>query len=229
MGHCMSRNNQLYSRELITLIMNETIKVAMVDDDPMIRKLYSTLINATDGMFCVAEYEGSQQTVEELAESSVDVILMDVDMPQMNGIECVRRIRVKNTEIPIVMLTVNEDSDLIFKSLCNGANGYLVKGLRPDKLTHGIKEVHAGGAPMSASIARKVVDSFKIKRSAALTEREQEVLQLLCDGDNYKQAAVKLFISAHTVKRHIRNIYEKLQVNSRAELVKKAIKQNLVQ
>ena len=209
--------------------MENTIKVALVDDDPMIRKLYRTLIDTTEGMICVAEFEGSEQTVNEIATSSVDVVLMDVDMPQMNGIECVRRIRIKNTEIPIVMLTVNEDSDLIFKSLCNGANGYLVKGLRPDKLINGIKEVYNGGAPMSASIARKVVNSFKISRSESLTEREQEVLQLLCDGDNYKQVAVKLFISAHTVKRHIRNIYEKLQVNSRAELVKKAIKQNLVQ
>ncbi|WP_235294401.1 response regulator transcription factor [Portibacter lacus] len=208
--------------------MEELIKVAMVDDDPMIRTLYKTLINDTEGMICVAEFEGSKETVDELANSSVDVILMDVDMPKMNGIDCVRNIREKNKEIPIVMLTVNEDSELIFNSLCNGANGYLVKGLRPEKLTNGIIEVYKGGAPMSASIARKVVDSFKITKSAVLTGREQEVLQLLCDGDNYKQAAAKLFISAHTVKRHIRNIYEKLQVNSRAELVQKAYRENLV-
>ncbi|GLR18169.1 DNA-binding response regulator [Portibacter lacus] len=210
------------------MLMEELIKVAMVDDDPMIRTLYKTLINDTEGMICVAEFEGSKETVDELANSSVDVILMDVDMPKMNGIDCVRNIREKNKEIPIVMLTVNEDSELIFNSLCNGANGYLVKGLRPEKLTNGIIEVYKGGAPMSASIARKVVDSFKITKSAVLTGREQEVLQLLCDGDNYKQAAAKLFISAHTVKRHIRNIYEKLQVNSRAELVQKAYRENLV-
>lgn len=204
------------------------IKVAIVDDDPIIRDLYKTLIDDTEGMICVAEFEGSKKTVKELAESSIDVVLMDVDMPEMNGIECVRRIREKNTKIPIVMLTVNEDADRIFKSLCHGANGYLLKGLRPEKLINGIREVYNGGAPMSASIARKVVESFLIKRHSELSEREQEVLQLLCDGDDYKTVAAKLYISANTVKRHIRSIYDKLQVNSRGELVKKAYQQKLV-
>ena len=228
MGHCLTIQSSVYSRNKVNL-MKDLVKVALVDDDPMIRKLYKTLINATEGMICVAEFEGSQDTVEQLTGSSVDVILMDIDMPKMDGIECVKRIRILDKETAIVMLTVNEDSELIFKSLCHGANGYLVKGLRPEKLINGVFEVHKGGAPMSASIARKVVNSFKVQRSEKLTDREHEVLQYLCDGDNYKQVAKKLFISAHTVKRHIRNIYEKLQVNSRAELVKKAIKQNLVQ
>lgn len=204
------------------------IKVAIVDDDPVIRSLYSTLINDTEGMICVAEFEGCKDSVNELSESSVDVILMDVDMPIMNGIECVRKIRERNQEIPIVMLTVNEDSDRIFDSLCQGANGYLLKGLRPEKLINGIKEVCQGGAPMSASIARKVVQSFLIQRNSLLSDREQEVLQLLCDGDDYKTVASKLYISANTVKRHIRSIYEKLQVTSRGELVKKAYQQKLV-
>jgi len=179
-------------------------------------------------MICVAGFEGCKEAVNEIVESSVDVVLMDVDMPQMNGIECVRRIREKNASVPIVMLTVNEDADRIFQSLCNGANGYLLKGLRPEKLTNGIREVYDGGAPMSASIARKVVKSFLINRNTELSDREQEVLQLLCDGDDYKTVATKLFISANTVKRHIRSIYEKLQVNSRGELVKKAYQQKLV-
>ncbi len=204
------------------------IKVAIVDDDPMIRNLYKTLINDTEGMICVVECEGSKDTVKELADSSIDVILMDVDMPIMNGIECVRGIRDINQSIPIVMLTVNEDAERIFQSLCYGANGYLLKGLRPEKLIHGIKEVHQGGAPMSASIARKVVESFLINRNTDLSDREQEVLQLLCDGDDYKTVASKLYISANTVKRHIRSIYEKLQVNSRGEMVKKAYQQKLV-
>ena len=204
------------------------IKVVIVEDDLEIRSMYKSLINDTEGMICVGEFEGSQKTVEELSNSSVDVILMDIDMPKMNGIECVRQIRKKNTTLPIVMLTVNEDTELIFTALRQGANGYLLKGLRPEKLIRGIKEVYEGGAPMSSNIARMVVDSFKLNPQETLSSRESEVIQLLCDGDNYKTVAEKLFISSNTVKRHIRNIYTKMQVTSRGEMVQKAYRNNLV-
>lgn len=204
------------------------IKVAIVEDDLDIRNMYKSLIDETDGMICVGEFEGSQKTAETIADSSIDVVLMDIDMPQMDGISCVKAIRKMNAHIPIVMLTVNEDTELIFKSLCSGANGYLVKGLRPDKLIRGIQEVHDGGAPMSSNIARMVVDSFKLNQDDSLSSREHEVLQLLCDGDNYKAVADKLFISSNTVKRHIRSIYTKLQVTSRGEMVQKAYRQKLV-
>jgi len=204
------------------------IKVVIVEDDLELREMYKSLINDTEGMLCVGEYEGSQQTVNELAFSSVDVILMDIDMPQMNGIECVKRIRKLNSNLPIVMLTVREDADLIFNSLRSGANGYLVKGLRSEKLIRGIQEVCDGGAPMSSNIARLVISSFKEDPQEILSSRENEVLQLLCDGDNYRTVGEKLFISPNTVKRHIRSIYGKLQVNSRGEMVQKAYRQNLV-
>lgn len=204
------------------------IKVVIVEDDLDLREMYKTLINDTEGMICVGEYEGSQDTVNELVNSSVDVVLMDIDMPLMNGIECVKRIRKKNTQLPIVMLTIREDADLIFNSLRSGASGYLVKGLPADKLVRGIHEVCEGGAPMSANIARLVVNSFKQDTHEDLSSREYEVLQLLCDGDNYKTVADKLFISSNTVKRHIRSIYTKLEVNSRGEMVQKAYRKKLV-
>ena len=204
------------------------IKVVIVEDDIEIRSMYKSLIDDTEGMICVGEFEGSQETVDELSNSSVDVVLMDIDMPQMNGIECVRQIRKKNTTLPIVMLTVNEDTELIFTALRQGSNGYLLKGLRPEKLIRGIIEVHEGGAPMSSNIARMVVDSFKLNPQETLSSRESEVIQLLCDGDNYKTVAEKLFISSNTVKRHIRNIYTKMQVTSRGEMVQKAYRNNLV-
>ena len=204
------------------------IKVAIVEDDLDIRSMYKSLIDDTEGMVCVGEFEGSQETVDELAISSVDVILMDIDMPIMNGIDCVKNIRKKNTTIPIVMLTVNEDSDLIFTALRSGANGYLLKGLRPDKLIRGIQDVNDGGAPMSSNIARMVVNSFKQSPQESLSSRESEVIQLLCNGDNYKTVAEKLYISSNTVKRHIRSIYTKLQVTSRGEMVQKAYRNKLV-
>ncbi len=204
------------------------IKVAIVEDDLEIRQMYKTLINESDNMVCVGEFEGSQETVDDLANSSVDVILMDVDMPKMNGIECVRRIRKINSKIPIVMLTVNEDTELIFTALRQGASGYLVKGLRSEKLLRGIQDVLEGGAPMTSNIARMVIDSFKIVPQETLSPRETEVLQLLCDGDNYKTVADKLFISSNTVKRHIRSIYTKLEVTSRGEMVQKAYRKKLV-
>lgn len=204
------------------------IKVVIVDDDKEIRNLYQSLISQTDGMICVGVYEGSPSLAAELANSSVDVVLMDIDMPKLSGLECVRQIRQLDDHIPIVMLTVNEDAELIFKSLCLGANGYLVKGLRPELLVRGIKEVHEGGAPMSSNIARLVVNSFKIVQEEALSVRETEVLQLLCDGENYKSIGEKLYISSNTVKRHISSIYKKLQVNTRGEMVQKAYRNKLV-
>ena len=204
------------------------IKVVIVEDDLDIRSMYKSLIDDTEGMICVGEFEGSKETVAELVDSSVDVVLMDIDMPLMNGIECVRQIRKQNTTLPIVMLTVNEDTELIFTALRQGTNGYLLKGLRPEKLVRGITEVHEGGAPMSSNIARMVVDSFKLNPQETLSSRESEVIQLLCDGDNYKTVAEKLFISSNTVKRHIRNIYTKMQVSSRGEMVQKAYRNNLV-
>jgi len=204
------------------------IKVVIVDDDRELREMYKGLVNESEGMMCVGEFEGSKNTVNELIHSSVDVVLMDVDMPEMNGIECVKRIREKNKDLPIIMLTVREDSEIIFESLRSGASGYLVKGLRADKLTRGIREVVDGGAPMSSQIARLVVTSFKQEPQEVLSRRENEVLQLLCNGDNYKLVGEKLFISANTVKRHIRSIYTKLEVNSRGEMVQKAYRNNLV-
>jgi len=204
------------------------IKIAIVEDDLEIRSMYKSLIDDTEGMICVGEYEGSQETVNEIANSSIDVVLMDIDMPKMNGIECVKQIRKKDTNIPIVMLTVNEETELIFTALRHGSNGYLLKGLRPEKLIRGIREVLDGGAPMSSNIAKMVVDSFKLNPQKTLSSRETEVIQLLCDGDNYKTVAEKLFISSNTVKRHIRSIYTKLQVTSRGEMVQKAYRNKLV-
>jgi DNA-binding NarL/FixJ family response regulator len=155
---------------------------------------------------------------------------MDISLPKMSGIDCVKLLREAAPDIDIIMLTVHTDEDHIFESLRAGAVGYLVKNIFPNKLLSSIKEVKNGGSPMSSSIARKVVSSFNGFRKTAndLTKREQEVLDLLCKGKSYKVIADSLFISPDTVRYHLKNIYRKLQVNSKYEAVIKALKDGIV-
>ena len=146
----------------------------------------------------------------------------------MSGIECTRKIRAVDDTIDIVMLTVHEDDDAIFNSLCAGAGGYLLKETPPTEVLAAIKEAYEGGSPMSASIARRVIHSFRSPVKSPLSERETEVLKRLCKGENYKTIADAIFVSSNTVKAHIKSIYRKLHVNSRGEAVSKAYKDRLI-
>ncbi|MCL4167024.1 UNVERIFIED_CONTAM: hypothetical protein GTU68_038340 [Idotea baltica] len=153
---------------------------------------------------------------------------MDINLPGMSGIEGVKLLKEQKPDLDIIMLTVQVDDHSVFESICSGATGYMLKDTPPATLLNAIKEVTEGGAPMNTLIARKVLGSFKRNGSSPLTDRETEVLRQLCDGQNYKVIAEALFVSGHTVRTHIKNIYKKLHVNSRAEAVKKALRDKLI-
>ncbi len=207
---------------------NDIIHVAIVEDDLEISRTLCLIIDGTPGFACKHTFESCESAMEELPDLFVDVVLMDIHLPGITGIEGIKKLKPKMPGADFIMLTIQQDDESIFESLCAGASGYLIKDINPTDLLNSIKEVHAGGSPMSSAIARKVISSFYKNAPSPLSDRETEILKLLCDGNNYRIIADQLIISAHTVRTHIKNIYEKLQVNSRAEAVKKAFKDGLV-
>ncbi len=204
------------------------IHVAIVEDDPEIRQTLALIIDGTAGFWCKLKFENGKEALKPLLENYVNVVLMDIEMPEMNGIECVRKLKPQIPEVDFIMLSIRQDDEAVFQSICAGASGYLLKDTPPAALLEAIREVKAGGAPMSASIARKVIRSFHQLNESPLSNRETEILRLLSQGMNYKSVAKDLFLSPHTVKTHIKNIYQKLHVHSRAEAVRKGIEDKLI-
>lgn len=204
----------------------KNIRIAVVEDDPTIREGLKMLLQGSPGFSCVATFNSGEGALAELPVLKPDVVLMDIKLPGIDGIDCIIKIKAMNLPIQIIMLTIFEDTDAIFKSLSAGASGYLLKQTPPVKLLEAIFDVYNGGSPMSGEIARKVVQSFQQKDKTdvftkALTRREEEILSLLIKGYYYKEIAESLFISTETVRTHIRNIYEKLQVRTRTEAILK--------
>lgn len=204
------------------------IQVAIVEDDHDIRQLLQLIIDKSPGFSCRIVHESCESGLPEILKHRPDILLMDIDLPGMNGIQGIQEIRKHNQDLTILMLTIHTESDVIFDCLCAGANGYLVKGIAPTELLASIEEAYNGGAPMSPSIASKVVAFFHRSQNHGLTERELEVLKLLTEGENYSTIGEQLFISKNTVKGHIKNIYSKLHVNNRAEAVLKAYQTRIV-
>lgn len=207
-------------------IKDSLIRIAVVEDDKTVRDGLQMLLNGSPGFSCVAAYSNGEDALAGLPEVKPDVVLMDINLPGMNGIECIISLKEQNLSMLFIMLTVFENSDAIFQSLSAGASGYLVKQTPPAKLLESIQDVYHGGSPMSGEIARKVVQSFQHPVAAAkqlpgLTKREDEILSYLVKGYFYKEIAGLLFISTETVRTHIRNIYEKLQVRTRTEAILK--------
>lgn len=205
------------------------ISVSIVDDEKRLCQSIATFLNGSPGYRCVSIYGSAEAALQHLPGDQPDVVLMDINMAGMDGIECVRRLKVLTPQIQIVMLTVYEDTEQIFKALAAGATGYLLKRHEPDELLQAIRDVHAGGSPMSNSIARKVVASFQKADQAGekqnlLTSREQLVLDCLAQGLAYKQIGDQLGISINTIRTHLRHIYEKLHVQSRTEAVAKYLR-----
>lgn len=200
------------------------ISVVIVDDDEVVRNALQLILDGTPGMACVDTFS----EVESFLESElrrVDVILLDIGLPGMSGIEAIKPIQSRWSRAEILMLTVYADEDQVFQALCAGATGYLLKNTPPSEIVEAIREIHAGGAPMTASIARKVVRLFRQPDyDEALTTRENEVLDQIIEGKTNRQIAEELFISENTVAFHVKQIYEKLHVHSRAEAVAKAMK-----
>jgi DNA-binding NarL/FixJ family response regulator len=209
--------------------MSETgklIRIAVVEDDKMVREVLEILLNGSPGFSCVAAYGNGEDAIARLPEVNPDVVLMDINLPGINGIECIIRLKEQGLPMLFIMLTIFEDSDAIFQSLSAGASGYLLKGTPPARLLEAIQDVYQGGSPMSREIARKVVQSFQhpapaIGTEINLTKREEEILSCLVKGLLYKEIASLLFIGTETVRTHIRHIYEKLQVRTRSEAIVK--------
>jgi DNA-binding NarL/FixJ family response regulator len=206
------------------------IRVALVEDHEEVRDNIAGYLNAAKGFECVSSYASGEDALARIAEDRPDVVLMDINLGGMSGIDCVRQLKPLLPGSQIVMLTVFEDADLIFSALAAGASGYLLKRMPPAQLLEAIREVHAGGAPMSASIARKVVQSFQsgkpaMEQEAELSTREREVLNGLAEGYVYKQIADQLGVSIHTLRNYIRRIYEKLHVHTRTQAVAKYYRQ----
>ncbi len=202
------------------------IRVAIVEDLADIRHGLISLIDGANGVVCVGEFEDGVDALDGIPRIDPHVVLMDIDMPRMNGIECVRALTRTMPSLGIIMLTVFDDDEKIFQSLVAGARGYILKKSPSDKLLEAIRDMHAGGSPMSSQIARKVVNAFRqmgpsVMESENLSSREQEILEYLAKGFLYKEIAGALFISTDTVRTHLHNIYRKLQVRSRTEAVVK--------
>jgi DNA-binding NarL/FixJ family response regulator len=205
------------------------IQVSIVEDNEQLRGTLARLINRAEGFACLSQFATAEAALEGLPKERPQVVLMDINLPGINGVECVRRLKQVAPEISAVMLTAYEDTENIFNALAAGANGYLLKRAPRAELLEAIREVHRGGSPMTTHIARKVVQSFQRTEPAAppgetLSAREQEVLDHLSQGFLYKEIAEKMGISYETVHTYIRRIYEKLQVRTRTEAVAKFLR-----
>jgi DNA-binding NarL/FixJ family response regulator len=212
------------------------INVAIVEDNNTIREGLAALINGTENYKCVGSFNSCEKFLESLRVLKTDVVLMDIELPGINGIVGVKEAKKIRPELNILMLTIHEESNVVFEALCAGACGYLVKKTAPSRLLEAIKDVYDGGSPMSSHIARQVINIFQQNARQSdkpddfqLTPREKEVLNLLAQGSNYQEIADSLFISVDTVRHHIRNIYRKLHVHSQSEAVAKAIRKGLIQ
>lgn len=205
------------------------IKVIIFEDNNSLREGLFQLVNGSDGFTCVGAFPNCDNLIKHIEQTQPDVILMDIEMPGMNGIEAVRIVKEKFSSIKILMQTIFEDDTKIFDSICAGANGYMLKSTTPIRILEFIKDIYEGGSPMTPSIASKVLSMVKIQNTSNtetfnLTSREKEILQCLVKGMSYKLIADVCFISIETVRGHIKNIYEKLHVHSKSEAVAKAIK-----
>ena len=198
------------------------IKISLVEDYAQVREMLAKTFNEAPGMSCVSAHTTGEEAVRELPVAKPDVALVDIHLPGMNGIECVAKLKAQLPKLSILMLTRYEQNDLIFNSIRAGASGYLLKNTARAELIQAVEQVHAGGAPMTMQIARKVLDHFRqIQKPSAdvdkLTPREHEVLALLAKGCLYKEISDALGISINTMRSHLKVIYEKLHVHSRTE------------
>jgi len=213
----------------------QTIYVTIFEDNRDLREGMQQILNASPGFGCASAYANCNNLINRIHESKPDVVLMDIQMPGMSGIEAAAVIRQEFPGLPVLMQTVFEDDAKVFAAICAGANGYILKSTPPIKLLEAIKEVAEGGSPMTPSVAAKVLKMFKDQNPKTnsvenidLSEREKEILALLVDGLTYKLIADKLFISYETVHSHVKKIYQKLHVNSVNEAISKALRNKLV-
>jgi DNA-binding NarL/FixJ family response regulator len=210
-----------------------TIRVAIVEDRREIREGLSTIINGTPGFRCTGSYRSMEDAFEHIAGDVPDVVLNDIGLPGMSGIDGIRILKERHPGLLVLMLTIYDDDERIFDALCAGASGYLLKNTQPVRLLEALREAVAGGAPMSPGVARRVIALFREFRppdstKCELTPHEVRLLRLFVEGHNYKTAAAELGVTVHTISFHLRSIYEKLQVHSKSEAVAQALRRRLV-
>jgi DNA-binding NarL/FixJ family response regulator len=206
--------------------MNHQISVIIVEDMADVRQKVKHIIDESKEFICLSTYANAENALEELPKLKPDIVLMDINLPGMSGIECIKKIKKKCPETQFMMFTIYENSEQVYEALAAGASGYLLKKTPSEEILEALKELFEGGAPMSTHIARKVVSFFQKENKAAnentqLSNREKEVLALLSKGFLYKEISDQLFISTGTVRQHIHNIYEKLHVQNRMEAINK--------
>jgi DNA-binding NarL/FixJ family response regulator len=211
----------------------KSIKVAIIEDRHEIREGLKMLIDGTDGHHCTGSYGSMEEALSRIDRELPDVVLVDIGLPGMSGIEGIRLLKERHPDLVLVMLTVYDDDDRIFEALCAGARGYLLKKTPPARLLESLREAIDGGAPMSPEVARRVISLFRDfrppdKSDYRLTPHETRLLKLLIEGHNYKTAAAELGVSVNTISFHMRHIYEKLEVHSKSEAVAKALRNRLV-
>ncbi len=209
------------------------VRVIIVEDERDLREGLRVLLNFTPSFVCAGSFGSMEEALRKIEPGAADLVLTDIGLPRMDGIEGTRILREKYADLPIVVFTVHGEDDKIFQALCAGANGYLLKDTPPARVIEAMKEVLDGGAPMSPDVARRVVNLFRRfsppeKSDYRLTEQETQILKMLVEGHHYKTAAIELGISTSTVSFHLKNIYEKLQVHSKSEAVAKALREHLV-
>ena len=214
------------------------IRVAVFEDNKLVRDSFEAILNGTDGFICTGSFSSCNNLIHDIKRSQPDVILMDIEMSGVNGIEATKKIKQDYPGIKILIQTVFEDDEKIFAAICAGASGYMLKKTTPAKLIEALEEVYSGGAPMSPGIANKVLKLFQkfapappvntSEESANLSKREKEILLMMMEGDNYHVIAEKCFISYDTVRTHVRSIYKKLHVASVNQAIVKAFRQRFI-
>lgn len=205
-----------------------SVNITIIEDNEVVKDGFELLINSMSDHKVISTYTNCEEAIKNIKNDQPDIILMDLELPGMNGVEGIKHIKKIIPEVSIIVITVHENSELVFESLVAGASGYLTKSSNYNKVLDAIDEAMKGGSPMSSNIARMVVESFQRNQNSPLSPRETEVLELLAKGKSYSAIANDLFIHKETVKSHIKNIYYKLQVNSKADAIEKALKDKLI-
>lgn len=204
-------------------------RVLIIEDDPEIRSSFTMIVDSSQKFTVVNAYSSCEDAIKHLHTDKPDIVLMDVELPGgMNGIKGTKIIKDKSPNSDIIMVTVYEDSEMVYEALKSGASGYITKSANYMELLSALDEITKGGAPMSSKIARMVIDNFHLNPNTPLTKRETEILQLISEGKTYTQISEELFISKETSKTHIKNIYSKLQVKSKSEAIAKANQDKLI-
>ncbi|MDZ7650325.1 MAG: response regulator transcription factor [Cytophagales bacterium] len=208
--------------------MNFTRKVFIVEDDKELRNSFTHIVSNSNQFVVTGSYRSAEEAIKDLPRKRPEIILMDIVLPEMNGVEATQFIKEHFPSIEIVIVTVYEDNELVFNALKAGASGYITKSANYLELLAALEEIIKGGAPMSTRIARMVIGNFHLNPNSPLTKREKEIIRMIADGKTYSQISDELFISKETAKTHIRNIYSKLQVNKKSDAIAKAQEQRLI-